>query len=326
MPLTINVEQSYKKWRRLLDLLDLSGDYSDRLHIGDFIDYDAGTWTASEIASIQVGDNENLVSASGSTSLPSSDFQFGGFATGTSRNTGATPYNSGTYMYAKMYEEGDSTNQVALSGWRIFDIDETTGEITLISAANPEDYYHPYLANSEYGYISQYILSGTIHSSWSKKETAEEAYTIRDWDMYINEDQGATSAKALTKTDLDNWYTKYITDGTSANTYTSATFQKIYSSPYLKYQNLIENHAYYWLSAAYSSALVYGVAPYYRYVLRSTNSSLAFGVRVLVTLSSNVYVGNEPTEKRVVTEDGMAFSGGEYGSETTNTYNVWSIK
>ena len=62
-------------------LFDADGTNADGLHIGDFVNYDAGTWTQEEINGIQ--------HASGSTDLPSYDTEFGGFAAGTSRNGNA---------------------------------------------------------------------------------------------------------------------------------------------------------------------------------------------------------------------------------------------
>ena len=49
-----------------------------KLHIGDFINYTAGTWTKEEIEAI---------GANNSTSLPQNAYQFGGFVEGSSRAT-----------------------------------------------------------------------------------------------------------------------------------------------------------------------------------------------------------------------------------------------
>ena len=64
--------------------------------------------------------------------------------------------------------------------------------VTLISAANPEDYYHPDAING--AYISEYILTGNKNSNWSETNP-ESNYTKRNWDMYVNSSQGATSAE-----------------------------------------------------------------------------------------------------------------------------------
>ena len=100
-------------------------DYDEnKLHIGDFVNYDAGKWTKEEIEAIKVGTNDNLVSANNSTNKPNTAFQFGGFKAGDSRNGNATPDES-KYNYVKD-ESGE-----AITGWRVFDIRDD-GSITLI--------------------------------------------------------------------------------------------------------------------------------------------------------------------------------------------------
>ncbi len=177
-------------------------DYDpNKLHIGDFVNYDAGTWTKEDIEAIKVGPNNELVSANNSTNKPNTAFQFGGFKEGDSRNGNATPYDS-TYNYVKD-ESGKS-----ITGWRVFDVGED-GSITLISAGCPEDYCHAIIRNSNNGYISEYILSGNVNTKATSLDLPNN-YTRRVWSQYINENLYATSATVLTKTELDKWYAKYI--------------------------------------------------------------------------------------------------------------------
>ena len=287
-------------------IFDPTGENPDGLHIGDFVNYDAGTWTQEEINSIQTGLKTSLVTANNSTSLPSTAFQFGGFTAGSSRNGNATPKDT-RYNYVKDKETGE-----AITGWRVFDVEGDT--VTLISAGNPEDYYHPNGTN--YGYISEYILTGNINSSWSNGATEAENYQKRNWDMYVNTNQYGESAGVLTKAMLDAWYTKY-TDTPSANVYTSTTFQKIYQEPYWKYQNMIENYSYYWLSSAYDSHLVYYVYPRGRYVNYSNYG--ADGLRAVVSLKSNVQFTATKAGTKTVTGGNTSTYGGN------QTYNVWDI-
>ena len=287
-------------------IFDPTGENPDGLHIGDFVNYDAGTWTQEEINSIQTGLKTSLVTANNSTSLPSTAFQFGGFTAGSSRNGNATPYST-TYNYVKDKETGE-----AITGWRVFDVEGDT--VTLISAGNPEDYYHPYGTN--YAYISEYILTGNINSSWSSGTTEAENYQKRNWDMYVNKSQYGESAGVLTKAMLDAWYTKY-TDSPNANTYTDATFRKIYQELYIKYQNMVENYSYYWLSSVNGSNRVYYVLPGNRSV--SNRSDLAFGVRAVVSLKSNVQFTATKAGTKTVTGGWTTSYGGD------QTYNVWDI-
>ena len=288
------------------ELFDSTGENPDGLHIGDFVNYDAGTWTEEEINSIQTGLKTSLVTANNSTSLPTQNFQFGGFTVGSSRNGNATPYFS-NYNYVKDAETGE-----AITGWRVFDVEGDT--VTLISAGNPEDYYHP--DGTNFGYISEYILTGNINSGWINGVTEAENYQKRNWDMYVNTSQYGESAGVLTKAMLDAWYTKY-TGTPNADTYTSATFQKIYQEPYTKYQNMVENYSYYWLSSANYSYSVYAVAPNDRAV--GVNNRNAFGLRAIVSLESNLQFISVKAGTKTVTGGNTTAYGGD------QTYNVWDI-
>ena len=265
-----------------------------KLHIGDFINYDAGSWTQQEIDNIQVGSNDSLVTANGSEDLPNTGFQFGGFKEGTSKNGNATPYSS-TYKYVK-------ENREAITGWRLFDVN-TDGSIVLISAGCPEDYNHPGNA-----YISEYILSGNDNST---DMNLEETYTKRNWDNYVNEDQKAISAEALTKSRLEDWYTRYMER--SEDLYDSDdAFQSVYGT---KYETIVDNYSYYWLCSANYSSYVCYVNPDYRYVDTSRGSAL--GVRALVTLSSEVKLSKTSVTKTITDpRDG----------EKSWTYNIWNIE
>ena len=289
------------------EIFDADGTNSNGLHIGDFINYDAGTWTQEEINAIQTGEIGSLVTANGSTELPNTAFQFGGFTAGSSRNGNATPYST-TYNYVK-----DASTGSAITGWRVFDIEGDT--VTLISAGTPEDYRHNYGTN--YAYISEYILTGNINSSWSDGATQAENYQRRDWSNYINTAQKGESATVLTKSRLDEWYTKY-TNTPNADTWdTDETFRLIYTDPaYQKYQNMVDNYSYYWLSAAYHSNSLYFVHPLYRGVNYYNDD--AFGVRVLVSLTSEVKL--EKAGTKTVTGGNTTTYGGD------QTYNVWNIK
>ena len=127
----------------------------------------------------------------------------------------------------------------------------------------------------------------------------------------------------LTLNDLNAWYSKNIESG--ANVTTNETFQKIYAEQYLAYQNLVDNHAYYWLGVASSAANLRNVTPSNRHA-DASDHSLAFGARVLVSIPLESLVKTEPIAERTVTEDGMAYNGGTYGPETVQTYNVWELR
>ena len=314
LPINVFVEQSAKKWNRMLDLYK-----TDKLHIGDFITYDAGTWTEEEIDSIQIGPNSSLVKPNKTSSAPNSKYQFGGFTAGMSRNDGTNGYyNSSSYMYAKMYDDGDTSNKVPISGWRIWDIDEENDKIVLISAADPESYYHINETNG--AYIAEYLLTGNKNASWGGNISD---YTKREWDMYENSLYNAFDAKILNNNDLNAWYLKYTS--TTLGFQNATTFGVIYRTPYEKYQSLVDNHSYYWLGVANSNGRMRYVDPNNRYVNYSA-SNYALGVRVLVSIPLESLVKNEPLSERTVTLEGMAYNGGTWGSDTEQTYNVWELR
>ena len=285
------------------DLFDESGTEEGKLHVGDFISYTAGTWKDTDITTIA----ETGVTPNNSTNLPTESYQFGGFALNSSRDGNATPYNT-TYAYVQ-----DKATGSAVTGWRLFDVNE--GVMTLISFGCPEDYYHPNATNS--AYISEYILTGNVNSNANATNLGlGTTYKARNWNMYVNEDYGATGASVLTKAKLDAWYTKY-TNTASADTYTDATFQKIYktSSDCVNngmYESLIDNYSFYWLSSASVSNLVTMPHPLGRFVSNSNDNN--YGVRVLVSLSSDVKLSDEAVGTKTVES-----RGNEY------TYNVWGL-
>ena len=106
------------------------------------------------------------------------------------------------------------------------------------------------------------------------------------------------------KSDLDEWYGKYI-DSAISDSYKITKFPANTDN---KLISVVENGMFYWLCSARSNNNVYCVGPYSRIVGGSYNR--ACGVRALVTLKSDVEFGEKPTTE---THDGFE-------------YNKWSIK
>ena len=289
------------------ELFDQAGSNADGLHIGDFVNYDAGTWTQNEIDSIKTGLKTNLQTANGTATLPNMNFQFGGFTAGSSRNGNAIPYEN-TYNYIK-----DTSTNSAITGWRVFDIDGDM--VTLISAGNPEDYCH----DSGYAGEAEYILTGNDNDYWS--ENGAKSYQKRDWKKYVNGEQKAISAIPLTKTRLENWYQKNNIDTNKRDLFVYADiFERIYEESYIKYQNIIDNYSYYWLTDAYDTNSLYYFLPGSRCLTYSgTGTKINVGIRLLVTLSPDVLFNSEKTGTKTLTGGNMDTFGGN------QTYNCWSI-
>ena len=241
------------------------------MHIGDWVNYTAGSW----------GEDEGVAIPTSST-----PFTFGGYNDGQSRDENA----NGTYTGARA--------GATYEGWRIWDISDDKQTITLISAGCPEEYYHPYGTNN--AYISEYILSGNVNANADATSLGlGTTYTKRDWSIYKNETQYANNARALTKGDLDTWYGKYI-DSSITDTWDVSSFP---ANDANKLISTVENQCYYWLSSASSAIGVYVVDPGRRGVNIYVNHAL--GVRVLVALASEVKFEETPEE---VEKDGFTYN------------------
>ena len=228
--------------------------------VGDYVNYDAGVWTEADFNKITSSAGSPTVNKS--TDLPTTQGQFGGFTAGQSRNSNSTPYST---SWTPDYE-----------GWRVWDIDESTGEITLISAGHPETYYH---ASGENAQASTDILRN------------------RDWSMYENEYAKSGSAEVLTKEEFDRWYKKYI-DSSVDDTWDVSTFPAASTQPLI---TLAENGSYFWLASPYDADYLYIVYPSSRFVDNINNR--AIGVRVLVSLESDVQVKEGTATGGVTTWD-----------------------
>ena len=205
----------------------------------------------------------------------------------------------------------DSSTNSTVTGWRVFDIDGDN--VTLISAGNPEDYKLPNETNA--AYASEYILTGNVNSGWSSSDASN--YQKRNWSVYVNKNQNAVSAAPLTKSRLDNWYSKYI-GITNADTSVDATFQKIYfQEEYIKYQNIIDNYSYYWLGEPNTSTDMKHVDAGQSHITNNTKYTL--GVRMLVTLSSDVLFTPRRIGTKTLSSQKMENNGGK------QTYNCWEI-
>ena len=265
------------KGKKIADLYDEinnpdDDEYNeDAMHIGDWVNYTAGNW----------GEDKPT---------PTEDFTFGGYTKGQSRDKNANGEFTGGRETAK-YED-----------WRIWDISDDKQTITLISAGCPEEYFIPITKKV---YIAEYMLTGNINDNADKDDLGlGTTYMARKWDMYKNTEKYANSAKVLTKIDLDTWYRKYI-DSSIEDTLNLSTFPANNEN---KLISTVENQCFYWIPPAYDHGSLYFMLPEDRSV--KVTSAYAFGVRILVSLTSEV-IFEETPEK--IEKDGF-------------TYNKWIIK
>ena len=227
------------------------------VQIGDYVNYDAGVWTTADLTKITSSTGSPTLhstvndATTGNQALPTTQGQFGGFELGQSRNTNSTEYST--------------SDKPRTAGWRVWDINSSTGEVTLISAGHSETYYHAY---------NQSVASMNILKN-------------RNCTMYENAYAKTGSAHILTGQEAATWYnarfgTNYTIIENEINT--STFFSKTFTTD--EPISVLENGSYYWLASAYDSNFLYCVFPVSRYVYYRSNA--AFGVRVVVSLKSDV--------------------------------------
>ena len=236
--------------------------------VGDYVNYDAGVWTEEDLTKITSSNgNPTLHSTvndgtTGNQALPTVQGQFGGFELGQSRNTNSTEYS-----------EAGKPNT---AGWRVWNIDSTTGIVTLICAGHTEGYYH---------------ASGQSSASINILKN-------RDCTMYVND--YATEAHILTGQEAATWYNKnfktnytIVENGANASsTFFGKTFTT--SEPI----SILANGSRYWFASAYNYNYLYRVRPGSRDVYYDKDDK--GGIRILVSLKSDVLlkpdVGNGSVE------------------------------
>ena len=227
--------------------------------VGDYVNYDAGVWTEEDLAKITSSTgNPTLHSTvndatTGNQTLPTEQGQFGGFELGQSRNTNSTGF---TY--------NETTYNPETAGWRVWNINNGTGVVTLISAGHPETYFN----------------------EGKKSSVTSALLKARDCSMYVN--KYGTEAHILKGPELATWYnskfgTSYtITENSGSN---STFWNKEFTSQ--EPISILNNGSYYWLATAYNSTNMYAIS-----IKKVNNNSgnCAFGVRMLVSLKSDVCV------------------------------------
>ena len=290
-------------------IYDPTNEVAEKMHIGDFVNYDAGTWLKSEIDTIKTGLIYEPVNPNNSLELPKKAYQFGGFKTGSSRNDTSVIAQFESLGEVK-YINNAQTNK-PISGWRIYDIDEETNEVTLISAGNPEAFFQT--GSSDGGYSTPYIFNGTVHTSWGDANASN--YERRSWNHYINTKQSAKSAYILSKSDLEAWYLKHI--GSSGDLWTQSNFQKIYQYPRL--HNIIDNYSFWWLASTRAAAGPHFVQGDSDRRLRGGNE-VTLGIRINIVLSDEAKFSSERVGIIELESEHL----NDYGGN--QTYNVWNLK
>ena len=240
------------------------------LKVGDYIEYDAGKWEESDLAKITASGGKLNGTTTVTKDLPENQGEFGGFEIGDSRNSNSTHYLS---------EHTPRTE-----GWRVWNIDENTGEVTIIHAGYPE----------------------TLFCTYHESEASIKILRKRDCSMYENSYAKGNSAHFLIGWEAAEWYTKNcLTDEertsglvyelesydedvdddgeTGESNFNEKTFALVEDNPVIE---VLEIGSDYWLASAKSRTSLFGINPDHRSV--RDFAYYCCGVRPLVTLKTNI--------------------------------------
>ena len=282
----------------------------EKMRIGDFVNFDAGTWTEEEVNSIKTGVKGMERSFKNMFNYEPNEL-YDNFIP--------------TYKFLRL-ADGESKN--GLSGrWRIFDIDNSTGQVTLISE-NIVEYFGVGSSEGLSGHIAKYILTGVVDKEIASLNV-EASYTPRNWSHYASAIPGAT-AKVFTTTDLENWFNKYLNFKNVNMNY--SVFNAIIET---RYENLFLPTPIYYQSAElgrsylvcevnktdnYKYSVLEAVSFYYDswkrgYFTTMYDNFIEPGLRVLVTLPSTVQYSDEKAGTEIL-----------YNSDhAAHEFNVWDI-
>lgn len=152
-----------------------SGKIAKVVRVGDYINYNSGIWTKSEIEELK-----DLGLYSGEELPTEQDkFHFGGFKEGDSRDDGISLLG----------------NEEKNSGWRVLNIN-SDGTVDIIHDGISEAYFNSTKINGE-AENSLYILT-------EGKEGKSGGYSARKWDMYENRYAVEGSAHCMTHEEIED--------------------------------------------------------------------------------------------------------------------------
>lgn len=228
----------------------------DKVEVGDFVYYDAGSWTNEELQTIsKTGIKINI-----SEELPT---QTSEFIVVENRNETSAIYNQ---------------NEEIKSGWRVFRKTGSgkTGTVTLIHASHSETYFHgtniledeDVLKNRDMSmYVNKYALSARLLStedvtSWYNENVGNEFELPKyDLEKYTREDF------TNEKTDLLYYPLENIND------------------------DIVANGLYYWIADFCTDSYLFYMDPEENRI--GTDGFYPFGLRTLIELKPGLNTENE---------------------------------
>ena len=247
----------------------------------NIVQYDAGNWTQAEIQELQGKNLYNINKEKTASTTSGLNFTFGGF-TYEGDTVNASDVSSGNIITSRnqsvSHYIGDGEYTPKYSGWQILESKEENGKtyVTKIThAGSPENFVYYYTGTSYDNRRVEYILSS------GKRQTGDNTYQPRSWQMYVDQNQKDLIADT---TDKDGNPIKDIhaMDYSEAYTITNNTNNT----------NGIRNTGtYYWLASAYAYASNSNYVWYVSHIGGMRKGSIyCCGVRPVVSLTSEVYI------------------------------------
>ena len=240
------------------------------------VKYDAGNWTQAEIQELQGKNLYNINKEKVANETTGLNFTFGGF-TYKGDTTNASDIASGNIITSRNQsvapQNGYGTPKY--SGWQILESKEENGKtyVTKIThAGSPENFVYYYTKDYDNRRV-EYILSS------GKRQTGDNTYQPRSWQMYVDQSQKDLIANTTDK------------DGNPIKDIHAMDYNEAYAITNNKNNTtgIRNTGAYYWLASADTS--------YSSYVWSvdnggsvESNRSYCWGVRPIVSLTSGVYI------------------------------------
>ena len=246
--------------------------FANVVNIGDFVNYDAGTWT-------------NTVAK------PTSGYSFGGYTSGNSRNNTVNC----------------SSERNLYNGWRVLAVENDI--VTLIHAGSSECFYLPNATDS--GCIGRYLLTGESTPQYGNctNPAVFNGYTPRDFKEYMNQYASSVSSLAFPRDpiaargesiDYANM-DEFVSANPGYSWVRDGGFEDCTTFHINSFDDLFDNGGkkYYWMAfggrnkmyndmKVFSCKLV-GEEGYYLWIsLMSEATATSKGVRPIITLKANV--------------------------------------
>lgn len=209
---------------------DNTAPIASLVKVGDYVSYNAGNWTQADLDKIAASLGSPTVN--GTKDLPTTQGEFGGFTIGESRNSNSSEYISPTNVHWSP----------RTFGWRVWDINEETGEVTIIHAGHSETYF----------------------TSTNKSSESTQILQSRDCSMYENGYATPKSAHILTGQEAAEWYNKQFDANYVIKENGGSTISTFYGQKYSTDGpiDVLENGATIWLASAYDVSKLYYLEPY----------------------------------------------------------------